>query len=179
MAELILKSGKHRGRSVRLAAGETLVGREKGCPIRLATADVSRRHCRLTVAAAGGGETVTVEDLGSRNGTYVNDHPVAGVVTLKPGDRLRIGPVRFAYADPEEVGESEVVNWLVPPPAAGSVAPDEPTATGLSESDTAVAGAVGDDGDDDAPASLPAEPAGPVDEAVRFAAQVIRERRAA
>ena len=176
MAELIVKSGKHRGRSVRLAAGETLVGREKGCPIRLATADVSRRHCRLIVAGRGGGESVTVEDLGSRNGTYVNDRPVAGVVTLKPGDRLRVGPVRFAYPDPEEVGESEVVNWLVPPPAAGTVAPDEPTATGLSESDTAVADST--DGDDE-PAALPAEPAGPADEAVRFAAEVIRERRAA
>ena len=171
MAELILKSGKHRGRSVKLAAGETLVGREKGCPIRLATADVSRRHCRLTVSGTGGGEAVTVEDLGSRNGTYVNDRPVSGVRTLSPGDQLRVGPVRFALSDPDEVNESEVVNWLVPPPAAGTVAEEEPTEAALPEGDTAAGSpdAVGD----------AARAAAPPDEAVLLAAKIIRERRAA
>ena len=180
MAELILKSGKHRGRSVKLAAGETVVGREKGCPIRLATADVSRRHCKLTVRSAAGAETVTVEDLGSRNGTFINDLPVAGTVALKAGDRLRVGPVRFALADPDQPSESEVVNWLVPPPAGGTVAPDEPTAAPFAEGDTAA-------GNAEVPASPrppggpPAdhEPAAPPDEAVLFAAKVIRERRAA
>ena len=170
MAELIVKSGKHKGRAVRLAAGDTLVGREKGCPIRLATADVSRRHCKLTVAGNGGAERVTVEDLGSRNGTFVNDRAVSGVTALKPGDRLRVGPVRFLLPDPNEASESEVVNWLVPPPAPGTVTEEAPT-----EGDTAVAAAVPDDApDDDEPAPAPEFD----DEHVRFAAKIIRERRA-
>ena len=173
MAELVVKSGKHRGRKVRLATGETLVGREKGCPIRLATNDVSRRHCKLVVAAAGDGETVTVEDLGSRNGTFVNDRAVAGVTPLSPGDRLRVGPVLFLLPDPDEASESEVVNWLVPPPAAGTVTDEEPT-----EGDTVVA----DDPNaadpaGDAPATL--EPAEPPDAQVALAAKIIRERHAA
>ena len=174
VAELIVKTGKHRGRSVKLAAGETLIGREKGCPIRLATADVSRRHCRLVVAGVGPAEAVTVEDLGSRNGTFVNDHPAAGVTVLKPGDRLRVGPVRFALSDPNEASESEVVNWLVPPPAAGTVTPDAPTDTagGFAEGDTAV-GATSPA--DEEPVAAPPVP----DEAVLLAARVIRERRAA
>ena len=164
MAELLVDSGKHRGRRVKLAPGATIVGREAGSPIRLATADVSRKHCRLTVAAGPNGETVVVEDLGSRNGTYVNGRPIDGPTPLGAGDSLRIGPVQFLVPDPEAPSESEVVNWLVPPPAAGTVAGDEPTQVGMP-----------------VPRPEPEpEPKGPApDPEVLEAAAVVRDRRAA
>ena len=165
MAELLVDSGKHRGRRVKLAPGATIVGREAGCPIRLATADVSRRHCRLTVAAGPNGETVVAEDLGSRNGTYVNGRPIDGPTPLGAGDALRIGPVQFLVPDPEAPSESEVVNWLVPPPAAGTVAADEPT-----QVDTPVPRFE--------PEPTGPSPAPPAPEVLEAAA-VVRDRRAA
>ena len=51
----------------RLGDGEHLVGREPGVSIRLDSPKVSRHHARVTIA----GREATVEDLGSKNGTYV------------------------------------------------------------------------------------------------------------
>jgi hypothetical protein len=60
---------------------------QRGCELQLSSGLVSRRHARLTLSHLG----VTVEDLGSRNGVYVNSVRVIGSVRLKPGDRLAVG----------------------------------------------------------------------------------------
>ena len=54
---------------------------------------VSRIHCRLTTDARG---DLTVEDLDSTNGTFVNDQRVSGRAALSPGDRLRVGRVELS-----------------------------------------------------------------------------------
>jgi predicted component of type VI protein secretion system len=89
MADLTLEivEGPDAGRQVPL---ETVVdiGREPSLPLHLdADTQVSRRHARIT---AQGGAAV-VEDLGSTNGTYVNEQPIHSPRTLAPGDRVRIG----------------------------------------------------------------------------------------
>ena len=89
MADLILEivEGSEAGRQVPL---ETVVdiGREPSLPIHLdQDTQVSRRHARIT---AQGGQAV-VEDLGSTNGTYVNDQPIHAPRILNPGDNVRIG----------------------------------------------------------------------------------------
>src|SRR5436305_3149983 len=64
------------------------VGREPSLPLHLdEDSQVSRRHARFS--AQGGG--AAVEDLGSTNGTYVNDQPISSPRTLNPGDKVRIG----------------------------------------------------------------------------------------
>lgn len=78
-------------RELRLHEGENLVGRATDCVVRLATGHASRHHARLVVT----GETVTLEDLGSKNGTFLNDMRVEGPVTLEHGDRILIGRERF------------------------------------------------------------------------------------
>jgi DNA-binding winged helix-turn-helix (wHTH) protein len=70
-----------------LAAGDTVIGRDFGATIPLPGLLVSRRHARIHVE----GMTVTVEDLGSRNGTFVNDQKIAEPLEIKPGDKIRIG----------------------------------------------------------------------------------------
>jgi len=186
VANLIVDSGKHRGRELKLAVGHTLIGREKQCAIRLATPDVSRTHCRLTVSAGAEGEVVTAEDLGSRNGTFVNGRAIDAPTALRAGDTLRVGPVQFVLPDPDTATESEIVNWLVPPPAPGVVADDEPTQV----SGGSAKNADGDSqagGDSEAATTLPPEPdeseyppaAEPADDAVREAAAIIRAHHAA
>jgi predicted component of type VI protein secretion system len=88
---LIVDQGPAKTRTVRLRAADTTVGREKGCGLRIPSGTVSRRHCRLHFQDG----YLTVEDLGSANGTYVNGHRVAGKEVVRPGDRLAIGPLVF------------------------------------------------------------------------------------
>src|SRR4051812_25847856 len=91
MSELLIQYGKLQGRKLTLPAGEIFVGRDEGCQIRMASNDISRRHCVLIASA----DSIVVKDLNSSNATYVNDVLVDGEVTLKPGDVLRIGPIIF------------------------------------------------------------------------------------
>jgi DNA-binding CsgD family transcriptional regulator len=73
---------------VRLAGGEYIVGRTKRAQIVLADPTVSRRHARLLVE----GERITVMDLGSANGTFVNEcSTTEGELAL--GDLVRFGHV--------------------------------------------------------------------------------------
>lgn len=64
-----------------------LIGRGKACDLRLLDVLVSRRHARVCEC---GGDTA-IEDLGSRNGVYVNGRRRSGVVSLRVGDRVCLG----------------------------------------------------------------------------------------
>jgi len=69
---------------------QIILGRRQDCDLRVPTKDVSRQHCAITLQKG----RVTVKDLGSSNGTFVNETRVAET-RLKAGDRLRVGPVTF------------------------------------------------------------------------------------
>lgn len=88
---LVVEQGKTRTRTLHLRKAEAVIGRQRGCDFRIAASDVSRRHCVLRVRDG----YVTVEDLNSRNGTQLNGEPVEGSQVVRPGDRLRIGPLTF------------------------------------------------------------------------------------
>jgi hypothetical protein len=53
----------------------------------------SSRHARITRQ----GYVLMIEDLGSTNGTYLNEEPLSGPQPLHPGDRIRIGDSEFSY----------------------------------------------------------------------------------
>jgi len=69
-----------------LSGDSIMVGRDRTCSVVLAHPAVSRRHARITMA----GGSLTLEDLKSANGTYVNNTRVEKTV-LKPGDVVRFG----------------------------------------------------------------------------------------
>lgn len=69
-----------------ISAEEVMIGRDRSCSIVLAHPAVSRRHAKIT----RDGETFSVEDLQSANGTYVNNRKVEKA-PLKPGDVVRFG----------------------------------------------------------------------------------------
>jgi hypothetical protein len=88
---------------VPLAYGEHLIGRGSTNLIAVPSSRVSRQHSRIHVSD----ERVTLEDLGSRNGTFVNDERIAAAVTLKHGDRIGIGPALLVFsAAPDDVTTS-------------------------------------------------------------------------
>jgi DNA-binding winged helix-turn-helix (wHTH) protein len=72
-----------------LAAGENLVGRDPECPVLIDSPSVSRRHARIVVD----GDRVTVEDLGSKNGTRVGGQPIVTPTEIGVGDSVGFGAV--------------------------------------------------------------------------------------
>jgi pSer/pThr/pTyr-binding forkhead associated (FHA) protein len=89
--KLVVEKGPARTKTVQLHREETLVGRRRDCDLCIPSSEVSRRHCILRFA---NGE-LSVEDLDSANGTYINDRRLTEKETVRPGDRLQIGPLTF------------------------------------------------------------------------------------
>ena len=75
-------------------AGEMTVGRAPGCAVHIDDPTVSSLHARLARSAGG----TIAEDLGSRNGTWVNGRRLTGQTSLSRGDRLRFGNVELEVA---------------------------------------------------------------------------------
>jgi len=73
--------------------GKAVIGTAEGCEIRVFDASISGRHCEITI---GQGGRFRVTDLGSRNGTYVNDKTIASV-ELVDGDNIRLGRTTFRF----------------------------------------------------------------------------------
>lgn len=96
MHVLIVETGKHKGKRLKLPEGETVVGRDPEAQVRIASNEVSRRHCLLIAE----GERLRVRDLGSSNGTFVNGVPIQSDYELQPGDLLVIGPMGFRFPGP-------------------------------------------------------------------------------
>jgi len=61
--------------------------------IRLEDPFASSRHARISRE----GHVLVIEDLGSTNGTYLNEEPLSGPAPLYDGDRIRIGDSEFSY----------------------------------------------------------------------------------
>lgn len=97
----LLMDGSRRGHRLTLNLGVAVFGRAKGSKVRLPSERISRKHCRLWLEK----RKIWVQDLGSQNGTYVNDEVVVGKVEINDGDELKVGHIRFRLkfvADKEE-----------------------------------------------------------------------------
>ena len=85
-----------------LSDGRFVIGRAPEAAIQIDSGGVSRLHAQITVV----GREARVEDLGSKNGTFVGGQPVTGARVLADGDELRIGPVSLNFtivaAEPTE-----------------------------------------------------------------------------
>jgi len=79
--------------NVALFEGENVLGREGADVVVLNSTTVSRRHARLAIEAAG----AWIEDLGSKNGTYVNDRAITSRSPLENGDQVRLGSLLFTF----------------------------------------------------------------------------------
>lgn len=77
-----------------LGEGLHVLGREEGAAVRADSGGVSRQHARLAVTQTA----ATLEDLGSKNGTFVGDDRLSTPRVLRDGDVIRLGQaVRFSY----------------------------------------------------------------------------------
>ncbi|TWT62546.1 FHA domain-containing protein [Rubinisphaera italica] len=91
-ADLRILSGKHEGKVISLTTKKFLIGRGEDCHMRPNNDLVSRHHCVFTLDEY----SVRLRDLGSTNGTHVNDEPLKGQTVLNTGDKIRIGKLEFS-----------------------------------------------------------------------------------
>ncbi len=87
-----------------LRGRECIVGRQADTDLRLDARDVSRRHARILTEEEG----FFVEDLGSSNGTYLNNTRLSGKQQLQEQDRIQIGPYTICFQKQDEVPEQEI-----------------------------------------------------------------------
>jgi DNA-binding winged helix-turn-helix (wHTH) protein len=80
-----------RGEEIPLRDGENVIGRDPGVAVRLDVPSVSRRHAKLILTP----DAVTLEDLGSKNGTLLRSERVAGTARVQDLDEIEIGSVRM------------------------------------------------------------------------------------
>lgn len=110
--KLIVASGKSAGRAIAIKRSTLLIGRAEECDVRPLSEDVSRRHCAIHVGPAD----VWAEDLGSRNGTFVNGVKITAKTKLADGDLVRVGALelKVSCAKPVAEGaEDDVSKWLM------------------------------------------------------------------
>lgn len=116
--------------------GTTVIGRSRDCSLRIASGSVSRRHCEVRIE----GDAVSVVDLGSSNGTFIDDErlPAGEERSLTPGAKLAVGGVSFLvrYASTNGADPGSTVDY------AGGMTPDRQAAA------AAIAAPVGDASDD-------------------------------
>lgn len=108
-------TGRLEDTVISMNEGPVLIGRQAGATLKIANGSVSRRHAMIE----RDGDRFIIADLGSRNGTFVNDIPVKRR-ELQHGDRVRIGESQFFFLfedtdDPARTSEirfddSEITN---------------------------------------------------------------------
>ena len=82
-----------QGWSAYLLEGENLIGRGGEARIVVESPRVSRHHARIVIS----GESAIVEDLGSKNGTFVGERRIEEPASLSDGDLLRVGDVQIVF----------------------------------------------------------------------------------
>ncbi|HPD16549.1 MAG TPA: ATP-binding protein [Planctomycetota bacterium] len=92
---LRVRRGASAGAVFALRPGTNIIGRSRDCAVALSDDKVSTSHARIEVA----GEAATLIDLGSTNGTLLNEAAVTAPTQLRPGDAIQVGNTTLVYGD--------------------------------------------------------------------------------
>jgi sigma-B regulation protein RsbU (phosphoserine phosphatase) len=103
MAFLQAENGSSAGQRHDLTKERYVLGRHPECDIVVDAGAVSRHHAQLLRA----GEDYYVEDMNSRNGTFVNDQMIFGRHRLVRGDRIRVCDISFVFHDDQRAGNDD------------------------------------------------------------------------
>ena len=87
---VVLTAGKMMGKEIHLTAAEFRIGKDPSCQLKPASG-VSDKHCAFLVKQG----KLFLVDLGSAEGTFVNDNKISAEVELKPKDKVKVGPLLF------------------------------------------------------------------------------------
>jgi predicted component of type VI protein secretion system len=133
-----------------------VLGRRQDCDLQIPLMGISRKHCQLSVQ----GQKVSVKDLGSSNGTFVNGKRVEQQ-ELSPGDRLQVGLVMFTVqvdGKPAEISPPSRQDSALRP--AGAAAHEVDVELEPDDEDAFAQLVMGDDEDEDEPVMKKSEEPG-------------------
>jgi hypothetical protein len=148
--DVILKviEGAKSGAKVSLKKSEFLIGRSHSCHLCAGSSAISRQHCAILRHE----NRVTIKDLGSRNGTFVNGEKISSEVELASGDEIIVGPLKFMITistgianqkRPEVKSEAQAVERVAQQAPNGDASVDDitkwlltPDASALNETQT-------------------------------------------
>ena len=91
-------------RQVALTDGENIIGRDPDASVWIDATGVSRHHARIVAGAVP-----TIEDLGSKNGTFLQGEQISRPQPLNDGDQIRLGSVVVTFRIPPPVSSTETV----------------------------------------------------------------------
>jgi two-component system, cell cycle response regulator len=91
-AALVIIYGDELGKLYNLSSSSAVIGRSSQCEIQVDQTSISRNHSKIMST----GKTVLIRDLGSTNGTYVNDQPIEEFA-LRDGDLIKVGRTIFKF----------------------------------------------------------------------------------
>ena len=94
-------------RQIALSEGENILGRAPDASVWIDAPGVSRHHAKIVLEPSG----AAVEDLGSKNGTYVGGRRITSSLALSDGDRIRLGSVVITFRIPPPAGSTETQNF--------------------------------------------------------------------
>lgn len=107
----------HGGRKIPLFDGVNVIGRDPDAAVWIDDTTVSRHHARIVV----GEKEARLEDLESKNGTFVEGQRVAKAIRISDGDEIKVGSVFLTFRAPAELSTETVVEKVPPdggrPPA--------------------------------------------------------------
>ena len=89
-------------REIALAPGENLIGRDQDSVVWIDDFDVSRHHARIVIDASG----ARLEDLGSKNGTFLREERIGAPAALADGDLVRIGRASMIFRAFQRTGST-------------------------------------------------------------------------
>lgn len=89
-------------REIALDAGDNLIGRDRDAVVWIDDESVSRRHARVSIAEGG----ATIEDLDSKNGTFVGGRKLRGPVPLADRDVVKVGPATMTLRVMKQTGST-------------------------------------------------------------------------
>jgi len=119
--QLVLRVGPSPGKVFPLLKSEISLGRDINNEIVINDAEISRKHCRLKIVGNG----YVIEDLGSTNGTWVDEQRISGQYKLSHGDTIRMGDnISLTYEVIGYDADATVASSSAAPPTA-QVAPPQ------------------------------------------------------
>ncbi len=124
-------------KDIPLRPGRYVIGRNPDADLRLPLPSVSRRHCEIVLDE----KSLRARDLGSSNGTYLNDMRLSSETELSPGDTIGVGPCRFTIQINGQPAEPNAPSTPGPDlsetPAAPQKSPQQSPLSEVTEEDEA------------------------------------------
>ena len=117
---VVLTAGKMMGKEIHLTAAEFRIGKDPSCQLKPASG-VSDKHCAFLVKQG----KLFLVDLGSAEGTFVNDNKISAEVELKPKDKVKVGPLLFEVKIEAPVAAPAAKPVVAAPAAKSAVAAPE------------------------------------------------------